>query len=236
MTRSQNNVYEMAKRVLRVLNENPSAWEKYPFLVSRRAQLEERVADILKQDKHTASLQEGWTVKKQDAKQELLNALYKIRSALKVHASVDNRSDLLDIIKGYRITRKMKDVDLQVNAEVLIDLATQYDLTDYGITEDFVQQVVSLAKAFENLYERPLGMIHNINNSKRLVRKEVQQVMRMFQKEIDPMMVQFVGTNDSFYQLYQYARTVIDRKASYSSTPAEEPGVDNTANGTETAG
>ena len=50
-------------------------------------------------------------------------------------------------------------------------------------------------------------MIHNINNSKCSVREGVQQLMRMFRKEIGLMMVHFVGIDDEFYSLYQYARS-----------------------------
>ncbi len=46
MTRSEKNVWEMALRVLSVLNESEISWSKYPFMVSRAARLNQLVSEI----------------------------------------------------------------------------------------------------------------------------------------------------------------------------------------------
>ncbi len=105
-----------------------------------------------------------------------------------------------------------RDIEIPERITILTDFATTHlsALADYGVSEAQITDLVTSVEDFRELIGQPRLNRSKSNLQNKSAKEILKSVMRILNKELDNVMLQFQISNPSFHEGYDKARVIVD--------------------------
>ena len=166
----------------------------------------------------------GYTVDKQNKRDDLAAKILKLSTAIVAFASMDNNSILAEKCDetassmGY-----MRDNDFYTFAQLIIKEAQPIilEISAFGVTDDDLSRAAASTAAYLNAIQSPRGQINERSKALTDLQNEMASTDALVNDKLDKVMGIYQATNKSLYNGYLGARS-IDQTS--SQTPADYTG------------
>ncbi|MGD8778325.1 MAG: hypothetical protein PVH88_05115 [Ignavibacteria bacterium] len=226
MNKHEENLLSMFNAVDVLLQENSSTIEAIPMITTSHEKFTGVINDIRNKDNELNSVAAGKTAGKENAEDDMIDAIIPVTSVIYAYAKINNLEDLKAVVKVTPSSLKLlRDNDLLNRAKFINDKVAELitELVDYGITEEILSQLNSKVQAYiDALADKETGFAERSAARKNLS-SLFDKANEILKEELDNLMELFRESNIDFYNQYISARVIKDLGVTKSKEePAEE--------------
>lgn len=230
MTIKEQNYLNMLRRVQQTLNDYESVWTSNTFFTERKQQIDALLQTVDAKNLEEQLLKDGNTLNRKQTYQVLAKKLCRLQASLLVLAASRNDESIRTNV-GRNKTNIMR-----ASLEAFLTLARanaaaarQYEseLQELGVQPSLIAEVEALASQFQVQIATPQVIRHALNVLKKARKDAIQEANNLLRKRLDPLVLLYEEEAVDFFRAYQYARSIIDRRASQKlpkSGEEETPG------------
>lgn len=213
MTKSEENINSMFKAVSSLLTSNQAKVDTLPALATSVSNFNQKLGEIQSKDAEYTHLTSGKTDMKNDAEEDMIEAVLPIASALNVYAKINGKTDLKENSKvTVSDLRRLRDSELLIKAQYLHDIALTNvaDLTNFGIAEADLTNLQSLVDSYRASIEVKDTSFAEKSAARESLSKLFDDTNEILKEEIDMLMELFRTSDSDFYNSYKSARVIRD--------------------------
>lgn len=214
MNKKQNAKLNMAQRVSDTFARYQAIYSTFTPMVNAVKELNQTVVSIRETQKDQSSISlSASSLKKQAAKEQMINSCIKNANALYVVGFTTGNNNLITL-KGldYSTFNKLTDNSSVALAEQIFDLSDAYssDLVSYGIDQTEISSLAQLIQTFSSLISKPMDTIGERKQKTVTLAQLFVQMDSVFYNKLDKLIILFKQSEPDFYNEYRTARNVIN--------------------------
>lgn len=214
MNKVQSNKLEMYKTVGTYLDSKTSVTETMPAFENLVTNFKNKVAEIEDLSKERETVKAGKTADKLTEENELVEALFKVMSAVNLHATLNGFNDLIEIsdYAEYELKQGLRDDELVDKAYALYDeaLKLKEDLAGYAITEADIESVKTNADEFAVAIGKAGAARAEGKQKTRSLKFLFDEADTILYNQIDRVADILKRNNPEFFNGYDNARMIVD--------------------------
>lgn len=196
------------------LDDNPEKWNTIPVLVNLKNELDELLQRMQEQDALASNDSKSVTEQKNALRDILTQKTVMMAGAISSFAAITGDDELarqMHLTPSDFVQAKETDIESMVQPVIDAAVANSEALADYGVLPD---QVTELETSLDDFKEK-IGKPRHIRNQKFAAIKMIDQLIDegrdLLTKKLDKLMIRFRYSDESFYDSYNRARTIVDR-------------------------
>lgn len=173
------------------------------------AKLLERIADA---DQVREAKKETSSAGKQQFKNELVRKARIVAGAIVTYAGLHNDQGLRESMTfSHTELARAKDTDLASLTANILEAARQLNgqLKDFGISDELLQDYTERVTNYSTQANKPRRQVAEIKVAGDIAREDLLSLRKIFDQQLDSLMLQFEEKHPEFYITYHIKRTII---------------------------
>lgn len=224
MENNLENRLSMYQKVQFYLTHHAAETAAIPMVATLQDDLEEKVNGVLSLASIVDTDITGYTVDKQDKRNELTQKILKLSTAIVAYASINDNKILVEKCDESQSSMgDMRDNDLYTFGQLIINEATPImtNLAPFGIAPADLTAATGAAATYLEAIQNPRGQINERNKALTDLQALMKSTDDLVRDKLDKVMGVYQATNISLYTGYLGARSI---DGTVSQTPEDYSG------------